>query len=322
MFALTCSAVVSVAAYKTPVTMGSVTSTSPTFPYVVSIASLLTRYCPEYLISVSENDGNLDNSMEIRSGEVQIASCASYTDYENYNGVGPTFGGDPFKDFRILWYNDIAMLHICVANDSGIESIRDLDGRPFSSGGAGTTASCLIHALFDALGVHPDYKDDLRQPEALEAYITGKIDGVAKLGPVPDAYVSFINSARPIRMLPILEEDIDIVFEALPIVKSAVMSANLYDGVDYYTRCLFIYHGLQSNMSFSQKDGYRFFKAMWEDGKRIWQSAYQVGAGNDVPALTLQGAVTPLHAGTVQYLVEHGYSVSENLIPEEYVPSR
>ena len=37
-------------------------------------------------------------------------------------------------------------------------------------------------------------------------------------------------------------------------------------------------------------------------------------------AMTLQAAATPLHAGTVQWLVEHGYEVPEHLIPPEYVP--
>ena len=54
-------------------------------------------------------------------------------------------------------------------------------------------------------------------------------------------------------------------------------------------------------------------KAMWEDGKELWQNAYPVGKDNDVLAMTLQ-------AGTVQYLVEKGYDVPENLIPPEYVP--
>ena len=71
-------------------------------------------------------------------------------------------------------------------------------------------------------------------------------------------------------------------------------------------------------MSFSQEMGYRLFKAMWEDGKSIWQSAYPVGATNDVPEMTLQAASTPLHAGTVQYLKEHGYTVPAHLIPPEY----
>ncbi|MFR5794887.1 MAG: hypothetical protein ACLUI3_04500 [Christensenellales bacterium] len=44
-------------------------------------------------------------------------------------------------------------------------------------------------------------------------------------------------------------------------------------------------------------------KAMWEDGKELWQNAYPVGKDNDVLAMTLQGAATPLQAGTVQYLV-------------------
>ena len=73
---------------------------------------------------------------------------------------------------------------------------------------------------------------------------------------------------------------------------------------------------------FSQEDGYRFFKAMWEDGKSIWQTAYPVGARNDVPEMTLLAASTPLHPGTVQYLKEKGYTVPPSLIPPEYTEKK
>ena len=36
-------------------------------------------------------------------------------------------------------------------------------------------------------------------------------------------------------------------------------------------------------------------------------------------AYTLASAI-PLHAGTVQYLIEKGVSVPESLIPPEYIP--
>ena len=81
-------------------------------------------------------------------------------------------------------------------------------------------------------------------------------------------------------------------------MKSAIVPANSYEGVDYDAQCISTYQGIQVSMDFSQEEGYKFFKAMWEDGKEIWQNAYPVGANNDVPAMTLQAAATPLHAGS------------------------
>ncbi len=304
---------------KTYLTMAAVASSSGLFPYVVSIGKVLNTYCPDYSITVSESGGNVDNTKRLRNGEVKIANSISNTDYESYSGTGTTFNGSPFTDFRILWYYEKSPIQICVAQDTGIESIYDLEGKPFNPGGTGTAASVVIHAAFDALGIHPNYFE-AGQADAADAYANRQIVGAVKTGPSPDSYVMQLNSNRPIRILAISDEDMAKILEAIPSVKSAIVPANSYEGVDYDAQCISTYQGVQVSMDFSQEEGYKFFKAMWEDGKEIWQNAYPVGANNDVPAMTLQAAATPLHAGTVQYLVEHGYEVPENLIPPEYVP--
>ena len=315
---LTCT-FIQAASATTYLTMAAVASSSGLFPYVVSIGKVLNTYCPEYNITVSESGGNVDNTKRLRAGEVKIANSISNTDYESYTGTGSTFAGSPFEDFRILWYYEKSPIQICVAEDSGINSIWDLEGKPFNPGGTGTAASVVIHAAFDALGIKPDYFE-AGQADAADAYANRQIVGAVKTGPTPDSYVMQLNASRPVKILDISDEDMAKILEAIPACKSAIVPAGAYEFNDYEAQCISTYQGIQVSMDFSQEEGYKFFKAMWEDGKEIWQNAYPVGANNDVPAMTLQAAATPLHAGTVQYLVEKGYEVPANLIPAEYVP--
>jgi TRAP transporter TAXI family solute receptor len=302
---------------KTYLTMAAVPSSSGLFPYVVSIGKVINTYCPEYSITVSESGGNVDNTKRLRAGEVKIANSISNTDYESWNGTGKTFNGQPFRDFRILWYYEKSPIQICVAKDSGINSIYDLHGKKFNPGGTGTAASVVIHAAFDALGIKPDYFE-AGQADAADAYANRQIVGAVKTGPFPDSYIMQLNSNRAVNVLNIADEDMKKILKAIPSVKSAVVPANVYKGVDHDARCISTYQGVQVGMGFSQEQGYKFFKAMWEDGKAVWQNAYPVGAGNDVPAMTIQAASTFLHPGTVRYLKEKGYDVPSNLIPPEY----
>lgn len=303
-----------------PITLLGTTTSSGLFPYVVSIARVLSTYCPDCSVIVAESGGALQNTQLIRSGEARMGSSVAYTDNESYLGMG-AFKGKPFKDIRILWYYQRSMLQIVVAQDSGIEKFKDLNGRSFSAGGTGTTASSLIHGLFDVLDIHPKYYE-AGQLEATDAYVNKEIDGAVKIGPAPDSYITYLNASRPVRFLSITRDEMDKVLRAVPGGRISFLPINAYEGVDYEVRCLVTYHGIQADTSFSQEEGYRFFKAMWEDGREIWQQAYPVGKDNDIPKITLEAALTPLHAGTVQYLEEHGYYVPEELIPEEYVPVR
>lgn len=297
-------------------TLSAVASSSGLFPYCVAIGKVISTYVPEFQITVSESGGNVDNTQQLRNGEIKIANSISNTDYESYTGTG-TFDGSPFEDFRILWYYESSPIQICVAADSGIETIWDLDGKKFNPGGIGTAASVVTHAALDALDIHPDYFE-AGQADAADAYANRQIVGTVKTGPYPDSYIMQLNTSRPVKILDISDEDMEKILEAIPSIKSTIVPAGSYDGVDYDAQCMSTYQGIQVSMDFSQEDGYRMWKAMWEDGKDIWQKAYAVGADNNIPELTLTAASTPLHAGAVQYLKELGYTVPEELIPPEY----
>ena len=298
-------------------TLAAVASSSGLFPYCVSIGKVLSTL-PELDITVSESGGNVDNTQQLRAGEISIANSISNTDYESYTGTGSTFK-EPFKDFRILWYYESSPIQICVAKDTGIASLEDLEGQTFNPGGTGTAASVVTHEALDVLGIKPEYFE-AAQADAADAYSNRQIVGAVKTGPFPDSYVMQLNTNRPIRMINIPDEQLNTILEAIPSVKSAVIPAGVYDGVDYEVQTLSTYQGLQVDMSFSQDLVYRMWKAMWEEEADTWKNAYQIGADNNIPELTLKAASTPLHAGTVQYLTELGYEVPQELIPEEYVP--
>lgn len=299
-------------------TLSAVASSSGLFPYCVALGEVLS-HLDELEITVAESGGNVANTQELRMGEVSIANSISNTDYESYTGTGTTFDGDPFTDVRILWYYESTPIQYFVAEDSGIESLSDLDGKTFNPGGTGTAASVVTHDAFDALGIHPNYFE-AAQADAGDAYANRQIVGAVKTGSAPDSYIVQANTNRAVKLLNFSDEELATVTEAIPSVTTGTVAANSYDGVDYDIQTLCTYQGIQVDMSFSQELVYKMWKAMWEDYADTWKTAYVNGANNNVPEMTLQAAKTPLHAGTVQYLTELGYEVPAELIPAEYVP--
>ncbi|MCR5347029.1 MAG: TAXI family TRAP transporter solute-binding subunit, partial [Fretibacterium sp.] len=254
---------VPVASSAGPITLMGLSTSSVVFPYVVSIARVLSTFCPEYTFLVNESDGIMDNMTRIRSGRARLANSIALTDYESYFGKGVRFRDKPFKDFRILWYYQKSMVQIVVARDSGIKTLHDLNGRSFSRGGTGTTSSEFIREIFNILNIRPNYLES-KQIEAAQAYISGYVDGIVKIGPVPDTYLEHLNASRPVRFISFSSEDKEKILKALPAGHIDAISMNDYDGVDYDVNCFVTYHGIQSDMSFTQEEGYRFFKAMWE----------------------------------------------------------
>jgi len=299
-------------------TLSAVAASSGLFPYCVSLGECLSKL-PELDITVAESGGNVANTRELRIGEVSIANSISNTDYESYTGTGTTFTDDPFTDFRILWYYESTPIQVFVAEDTGISSLEELDGKDFNPGGTGTAAAVVMHAALDALDIHPNYFE-AAQADAGDAYANRQIVGAVKTGSAPDSYIVQANTNRPVELLTYTDEQLATVLEAIPSVTTGTVPAGKYEGVDYEIQTLCTYQGIQVDMTFSQELVYKMWKCMWEDHADIWKTAYVNGANNNVPEMTLQAAKTPLHAGTVQYLTELGYTVPADLIPPEYVP--
>ncbi|WHH61198.1 TAXI family TRAP transporter solute-binding subunit [Petroclostridium sp. X23] len=290
-------------------------ASSAVYPYWVAVGKAISTVHPEFQITVSESQGAVDITKRVRSGEVAVGNSVSSTDYENYSGTG-SFEGQANKEARMLWYHQITPEHFVVSKDSGVKSLSDLNGKKFNPGGTGTSAAAITFSIMDILGVKPDYFE-AGQSDAADAYANRQIIGTVKLGPVNDSYVMQLVAAQPINIISLSDEEIKKVNERYPYMIDFTIPAGTYQGVDEDVRTMATMQGAQTTSKLSQEDGYKMVKAMCEEGKEIWASAYAQGADTDILELALKSPI-PLHAGTVQYLKEKGYDVPEKLTPPEY----
>lgn len=291
-------------------------ASSALYPYWVSVGQAVSTVFPQYKITTSESQGAVAITKSVRNGEADVGNSVSSTDYENYNGTG-TFEGQPFKDLRMLFYYEVTAEMFCTTKDSGITDLKGLDGQRFNPGGTGTSAEDLCHKILGLFNVNPDYFV-ASQADAADAYSNREIVGTIKLGPVVDSYVMQLNASVPVNVINLSDEEIAKIIEAYPFLIKVTIPAGTYDGIDQDVNTVGTPQGAQTTTKLSQQDGYNIVKAMFDDGKSIWQAAYPSGAENDYVAMTLASTV-PLHAGTVQYFVEQGIEVPEELIPPEYV---
>lgn len=291
-------------------------SSSAFYPYWVAVGKAVQDTYPEYQVTVSESQGAVDIANRIRSGESILGNSVSSTDYENYNGKG-TFEGQPDSTARILWYYAESPMYICVSKDSGIKDIAELNGQKYNLGGTGTSGAVLANDILNLLGIKVDSFES-SQSDAADAYASRQIKGTIKFGSTSgDSYIMQLNAALPIEVLSFTDEQLDQITSAFPYLSKSTIPAGTYDGIDYEIKTVAFYQGATSTTKLSQEDGYKVIKAVYDDGKAIIDAGFPSGANVDVLELALLSSV-PLHAGTVQYMIEQGKEVPENLIPEEY----
>ena len=299
-------------------TLAACPASSAMYPFWVSVGDILDTAFPNMHMTVSESQGAVAITKRVRSGECELGNSVSATDFQSYTGAG-TFDGQADPDLRMIWYYEVTWEMYAVDAKEGITNVTDLDGKKFNPGGTGTSAEDIAKNMAALLGYEPNWFT-ASQADAADAYSNREIVGTIKLGPTVDSYVMQLNAAIPIDLVSLTQEQVDQIRAAYPYLISGTIPTGTYDGVDHDTVVVGTPQGCQTRVgNFTQQEQYQIFKAVMEDYTDMWHNAYPVGAENDVIGLTLQSPV-PLAAGTVQWLVEHGYDVPENLIPPEYVP--
>ena len=148
-----------------------------------------------------------------------------------------------------------------------------------------------------------------------------QISGLGKICGIPDSTLTQLFLSVDAKIIDFTDEEIAKIQEALPYTMPYTVPASTYKGQEKEVKTFAIGQGAQATSDLSQEAGYQFISALLsEEGQEQWKAAYPPAAEFDVLQTTLDLATFPLHAGTVQYLVEHGYTVPEDLIPPEYVP--
>ncbi len=292
-------------------------ATAAMYPYWVAVGQAVQTAYPELHVSVSESQGSTDISNRIRAGEADLGNSASPSDWDNYNGTGSFDSANP--DARMLWYFDAGTCCLfAVAEDSGINSFEDLAGQKLNPGGTGTTVALLSMKAFDILGIDVSWFD-AGKSDAADAYGNRQIVGVCSGTTQPDTYIIQLQATRALKILSFTDEQLDKIIEEMPYLSKVTIPAGTYEGIDYDVNTYCFSQGAQSSSNLSQETGYKICTAIFETQRDVWEAAMPNLASNDMVAYTLASAI-PLHAGTVQYLIEKGVSVPESLIPPEYIP--
>jgi TRAP transporter TAXI family solute receptor len=293
-------------------------STSSMYPYWVAVGKAVQTIYPEYRITVTESRAAVDISNRIRSGGVILGNGVSRTDYENYHGLGD-FKNDPYPKARTLWYYDMTNYVFMVSRESGIKTWKELDGKRVNTGGTGSSLVITTLEIFKKLGVKPIIYD-ASKPDAADAYANRQIVGMSSGGSLPESFVMQMNATLPVNILSFTEEEFELVTEGHPYYSRGIIPAGTYEGIDYDVLTFTYPQGCQTTSDLSQEDGYKFVKAVWEDGRKIWESTLTLGASLKAIDMVLLSPI-PIHAGMVQYIKEKGRfnELKPEQIPPEYV---
>lgn len=300
-------------------TISTSASTSGLYTFYASIPDAVATVYPHIHITAMEGSGANSSNQAVSDGSAQIGAASSLANYNNYHGLDIFTEADPtIRTFINCQPSPVVM---AVSVESGITNYSELDGQRICPGSTGSSTTTIFQSLADGLGIEPDWRP-ASGPDSLDAFSDRQNVGIGKsCSGNYDSLIVQMNASHPTDILSMTDEELNILIDAFPMMSEWVIPAGSYDFVDHDVTTVSFYASAVSSTAMDQQTGYEIFKALNEGaGREYINSAVPALENEDFIANTLADTEIPLHAGTVQYMVEKGIEVPESMIPPEYVP--
>jgi len=187
------------------------------------------------LIAVAQTkSGSIENLKAVGGGEIESALVHSDMAYWAYNGMQEFEGVGAMSNLRAIANLFPVWVHVVVAGESDISTIRDLDGKRVSLGPeASGTASNALYVL-RSHGLSPSQIDTpfLNPGPAADALNKGEIDAFFVVGGAPVQAIATLAEKMPIRLLPIRDAETQQLLTLYPFFSFSSIPAGTYEGVE------------------------------------------------------------------------------------------
>lgn len=297
--------------------LGSTSQTSGSYAYFVSIAEEINKGSNgEIQVSVVETGASVDNVQRLRKGEIDFALGTESINFSAYKGTGAWEKDGPFEKLRGMIVYFAPPQPIVVTNDSGIEQVTDLEGKPFFPGFVGSASETATMEILKELGISPDYVQGSLN-DGVKALKDRQSIGIVKtgIGVKPDPTIIDINSSVPLTIVGYTPEQVKKI-ENLGYSTKVIPSGN-YPNQDEDVVAHTIALTLTTTSDLSEDVVYKLMEHIIPN-RDAHAEVYSPVKDLDYIETTLEGQAIPLHAGAVKYLQDQGVEVPEHLIPPEY----
>ncbi|MGB9867869.1 MAG: TAXI family TRAP transporter solute-binding subunit [Bacillota bacterium] len=266
--------------------------------------------------SAQSSGGTAENLNMIKSGEAQLAIAMTNLTWFNFKGI------EQYKDkanpnlrfITALWPD---VTQFVVTKASKIESIKDIKGKRFGVGAAGSGTEYSSRMILKVIGglEYKDFKPEhLGYFECSQAMQNGQLDGFNAEGGIPTAAVSEIFASQtPVKLLEFSDQDYAKLKAEVPFYVQYTIPANTYKGQTQAVKTLGVKCALICSNSLPEDVVYNLVKTMYDNLNQI------KGSHKALEYLTLEKAVeglppVPLHPGAVKYFREKGVKVPDELL--------
>lgn len=282
-------------------------TTGTIYPLGAAMANIWNNEVEGIRVSAQGSNGGVENLNLLKDGEGHLTFATAGIVWEAFNGERG-FTDRAYEDVRVmagLYYNPNQFV---IREDSGVESIADLEGRKFAPGAVGSTPEVESSIILPAYGI--DYPDGIEEnfigfTEAIDLMRNNQLDGALIQAGLPTAAVTEMTATAGGKLIGIEEEIREELIGEYPWYSHVTIPAGTYDNQEEDVDTLGIKMLLLVDASVDENLVYEMTKVFWENLDQL-EETHPIVQQIDVNEATADLSDIPLHDGAKQYYEEEG----------------
>ncbi len=290
-------------------TVGTGGITGVYYPTGVAVADFVngTNDQTGLRMAVESTTGSRYNLNAVASNELDFGIVQADVVQQSQTGQG-SFKGQKGKPVSIIMTLGPEYLHVIARADSGIKTMKDLQGKRVNAGNIGSGQNETFRLIMDKMGwTDKDFAKmtNYKSNELAAALCGNKVDAVIFSVALQSAAVNEIVESCPSVFIGIDKEITDAIAADHSVYFRSAIPGGMYKGVPAEIGTMAVSTVFIANPKVSEEAAYQVVKAVFDNFPAFTKShpALQSLKKEDVRRL---GSVAPLHSGAAKYYKESG----------------
>ncbi|WP_249869674.1 TAXI family TRAP transporter solute-binding subunit [Oceanobacillus saliphilus] len=297
---------------NTELNFPTASTTGTIYPLGAAMANIWNNEVDGIRVNAQGSNGGVENLNLLKEGEGQITFATAGIVWEAYNGERG-FKDRAYEDVRVmagLYYNPNQFV---IREDSGVETVADLEGRRFAPGAIGSTPEVESSIILPAYGIA--YPDGIKEnfigfTEAIDLMRNNQIDGALIQAGVPTAAVTEMTATAGGKLIGIEDEVRKSLIDEYPWYSDVTIPAGTYDNQDEDINTLGIKMLLLVDASLDDDQVYEMTQVFWDNLEQL-EETHPIVEQIDINEATVDLSGIPLHEGAKRYYEEEDVLVEE-----------
>lgn len=280
------------------------------YPIGNAMAKIWTDKVPGVRASAQSTEASAANMNFLQQKEVEVAFTMANVAVYAYEGQG-NFEGRANKDLRGMTFLYPNVTQIVVRKDSGINSLKDLEGKRFAPGATGSGTVTNSKEVLGVYGLNFWDKDGNIKAdyvgfnEASDLLKNKQVDASNFSGAMPLAAIMDVSNSIEVKLISLEPEMIQQIVTKYPFYYEYIIPAGTYKGQDEEVHTVALANLLLTRADLSEDLIYDLTKGIYDNIPDLMNAHAITKNIKKEDAAKGMGTV-PLHPGSIKYFKEIG----------------